>query len=1002
MEGPLLEVLCNPWGRLRMDLSVAARNGDSEPAPEAAGLARCLAGVVGDAFVTSRSEDLKRYFPQELPPGARLFAVQPNENRQVQEILRIANEAGVAVHTVTDRYARAAEIQGAGILVDFSRMKAIEKIDRRNLLAHVQRGVTFEELEKALDSENLKIAAPLAATSDSVLCNYVNRCPLKKATLYSEVHVFTMQVVLADGRLHRTGSHALNEEGADLREDGGPSLSRWYFGSDDIFGIVTRATIWLYPKAECRDALVSAFDSLPALLKALRNLPRTELGWEYLGADRRFLAHLLGGDAPALPAWALITGFDGREKLVGYQRERLLGLVRDMGGRPVEAFRAPLRDLLDKVWHQASPVHTGFYSPAARIPELDRAVSEHMQRAGLPPEAAGRCFLAVDRGRCLYGQYDFFFGDRPPARFQVELEKDLCGRGAFFDRPQGELAEFVLDRVPNLRSHIQTVKSVVDPKGILNPGRYVSRQDPCHVLPSVEASPEGFAGIQESDVRSVEELLREAVGEQWVSSNPADLSAYGRDFTIFSGERPNLVVLPATTEEVRKIMRIAYRHGIPVVPMTTGFNHGGLTIPRKGGILVDLKRMNRLVEIDEETLTATFEPGVRMRSLYFECNKVFTFGGLKLKPILPLTLASVSLLSNYVSRGGPGSAVKYGGGPDLTVAMTWVLPNGEILRTGPSSVPGVGNLGLTWGPGPDMAGMFFNADGAFGICTQITVKLYPEMPSEKMMHTAVFQEDPAACEAVCNTIYDLAQQNLVEFLYKSHPGVGCVTIAGAAGGAPQDYLAMASRHPLAVIVTGFDDRETEIRAGLVREILERNQVLEVDPSLFGPMFADLITTDPTKMSVGVKGNYVGAYKGAFQWQAGYVRIEQVPEINEAYKKLVRKYWKTSDVKATMEASLTGTDIQGPLPYARVGTVEFDYWWDQGNPESVKRAAAMIRKTTEMMFARGILPIRNMFGFGEILLPRLEVYAEILKKVRAAFDPANLMHPDVLPVTQDYV
>lgn len=985
-----------------MDLHVSGRRRDFEQGPVAAvALDRALAEAVGDAFVASRPEDLERYFAGGLPQGARLFAVRPSENRQVQEILRIACEAGVPVHTWTDRHARAEEIRGEGILVDLSRMKAIEKIDKRNLLAHVQRGVTFEELKKVLDAENLKIAAPLAATSDSVLCNYVNRSPLKKATLYPEAHVYTMQVVLPDGRLHKTGSHALNEEGADLREDGGPSLSRWYFGSDDIFGIVTRATIWLYPKAECRDALVSAFDSLKALLEALRNLPRTELGWEYLGADRRFLAHLLGGETADLPPWALITGFDGREKLVDYQRERLAGLVREMGGTPVEALRVPLRDLLDEVWYQASLVHTGFYSPASRMSELDGVVLHHMHKAGLSPEAAGRCLLAVDRGRCLYAQYDFFC-DRPQATgFLVPMEKELCARGAFFDRPQGELAEFVLDRVPNLRAHIRTVKSVVDPKGILNPGRYVSRQDPCHA-PPVQAPLANSAGIQESDVRSVEELLREVVGEEWVSSNPADLSAYGRDFTIFSGERPNLVVLPATTEEVQKIMRIAYQHGMPVVPMTTGFNHGGLTIPRKGGILVDLKRMNRLVEIDEETLTATFEPGVRMRSLYFECNKVHTFAGLKLKPILPLTLASVSLLSNYVSRGGPGSAVKYGGGPDLTVAMTWVLPNGEILRTGPSSVPGVGSLGLTWGPGPDMAGMFFNADGAFGICTQITVKLYPEMPSEKMMHTAVFQEDPAACQAVCNTIYDLAQENLVEFMYKSHPGVGCVTIAGAVGGSPQDYLAMASRHPLAMIVTGFDDRETEIRADLVREVLQRHQVLEVDPSLFGPMFAELITTDPTKMSVGVKGNFVGAYKGAFQWQAGYVRVEQVPEINEAYKKLVRKYWKTSDVKVTMEASLTGTDIQGPLPYARMGTVEFDYWWDQGNPESVKRAAAMIRKTTEMMFDRGILPIRNMFGFGEILLPRLGVYTEILKKVRAAFDPANLMHPDVLPVTEDYV
>ena len=965
-------------------------------------LARALAGVVGSDFVVGTREGLAGYFRQRPMDLGDVIAVQPAGTEDVQEIVKLASEAGVPVHTINDRFVRASEVGRRGVILDFSRMKAIEKLDKRNLLAHVQRGLTFPELKKVLDEQDLKIATPLAATSDSVLCNYVNRSPLKKATLFSEVHVFTMQVVLPDGRLFRTGSHALNEEGADLREDGGPSLSRWHFGSDDIFGVVTRATIWVYPKNECRDALVFGFDRLEGARNALRNMPRTEQGWEYLAADRRFLAHLLGGQDRALPPWSLIVGFDSRERLVAYQMKKVQEMLKDLGARPVEALGAAFRSLLDEVWYQASPLHTGFYSPANRIPELDGVVRKQVEAAGIPAGEIGHCMLAIDRGRCLYSQYDFFGDIRSSERFLPGLEKELCSRGAFFDRPQGELADFVLDRVPNLRTHIRTIKGIVDPKGILNPGRYVSREDLVYQPLSVDVdAPEG-TGIEEENLRTVEQLLKEAVGEEWVSSNRADLSAYGRDFTIFSGERPNLVVLPGTTEEVQKIMRIAYRHRIPVVPLTTGFNHGGLTIPRKGGILMDLKRVNRLVEIDEETLTATFEPGVRMRSLYFECNKVATFAGLKLKPILPLTLASISLLSNYVSRGGPGSAVKYGGGPDLTVNMTWVLPNGEILRTGPSSVPGVGCLGISWGPGPDVGGMFFNADGAFGVCTQITVKLFPEMPREHMMNTAIFQEDPEGFEAVCRTIYELAQQNLVEFLYKSHPGIGCVTIGGALGTNPLDLVGMGSKHPLAIIVTGLDEEEVQIRTELVRAILERNQLMEMDPNLFGPMFSELITTDPTKMSVGIKGNFVGAYKGAFQWQAGYIRVEKVPEVNEEYKKLVRKYWKTSDVKVTMETALTGIDIQGPLPFARVGTVEFDYWWDQGNPESVKRAALMIRKTTELMFRHGLIPIRNMFGFGEILLPQLKVYQDILREVRLAFDPANLMHPDVLPITQDYV
>jgi FAD/FMN-containing dehydrogenase len=355
-----------------------------------------------------------------------------------------------------------------------------------------------------------------------------------------------------------------------------------------------------------------------------------------------------------------------------------------------------------------------------------------------------------------------------------------------------------------------------------------------------------------------------------------------------------------------------------------------------------------------------------------------------------------------ISRGGPGSAVKYGGGPDLTVDMTWVLPNGEILRTGPSSVPGVGNVGVQWGPGPDIGGMFFNADGAFGICTQITAKLYPEMPCEEMINTAIFEEDPKGCEIACTTIYDLAQENLVEFMYKSHPGVMCVTLAGVMGTDPLDLVGMSPKHPLMILVSGLDEEEVKVRGDLVREVLTRNGVLEIDRGMFGPAVEAMISTDPLKKSVGVKMNYAGAYRGAFQWQAGYIRVEKVPEINQEYRKLVKKYWKTSDVKVTMETALTGTDIQGPLPYARIGTLEFDYWWDQGNPESVKRASVMIRKTTELMFRNGIIPIRNMFGFGELLFPRLRVYNEILKKTRERFDPANLMHPDVLPVTSDYV
>jgi len=959
-----------------------------------------LAGIVGKRNVMDKPEQLSAYFEGDVDTGG-LVAVRPGSTDEVREVVRTANELDLPVHTLNDRYLSPTDARPKGVVLDFHRMSAIEKLDKRNLLVHVQRGLTFEALEKELDVQGLKIAPPLAATSESVMCNFVNRVPHKKATLYAEPHVYTMQVVLADGRLHLTGSHALNDMN-DCREDGGPSLSRWYLGSEDIFGVVTRATVWLYPKTECRDALLFGFERLEDVVEALRNGPRTEWGWEYLAVDQRFLSSLLKTGIDGLPPWTLVVGFDAQKRLVEYQQSKVIAMMNDLGGKCYETHREEMTVLLDRVWYQTSPLHTGFYAACNRVKILEDIAREQIIGAGVSSDEIGRCLLSVNRGRCLYAQYDVFSDLSKHKDLMAALNSRLASQGAFFDRPQGDLARQVIDSVPNLREHLCTIKSVTDPKGILNPGRYVSPDDPGYSPPSVTIDTEEDTGITEDNLKEVEQKLKEALGEGWVSSNPVDLAAYGRDFTVTSGERPNIVVLPENTEDVQKVMRIAYAHKIPVVPLTTGFNHGGLAIPRKGGILVDLKRMNRLVGIDEETLTADIEPGVRMRNLWQECQKVTTYQGLQLKPILPLTLASISLLSNYVSRGGPGSAVKYGFGSDLTVNMTWVLPNGEILRTGPSSMPGVGNLGINWGPGPDISGMFFNADGAFGICTRITAKLYPDMPCEELLQTAIFDPDPLGIEKACAALYDLCQEHMVEFVYKSHPGVFCVNLGGMMGSDPVDLISMSPSNPMAIILTGMDEEEIRVRTELLTELLDRNEVMVMDLSLFPPEMTEWVTTDPLKSSVGVKTNTVGAYRGAFQWQAGYIRLDRIPEVSREYQKLIRKYWKTSDVKVSMEASLTGTDIQGPLPYARMGTVEFDYWWDQGNPEAVKRAGVMIRKTTELMLKFGVIPIRNMFGLGEMLIPRLGVYHDLLKQVCRAFDPANLMHPDVIPSSDDYV
>ncbi|MGW8323417.1 MAG: FAD-binding oxidoreductase, partial [Thermodesulfobacteriota bacterium] len=302
-------------------MEVSKMTAEASSLPKSGSLKERLARIVGAEHVKDQPDQLAGYFPAPAETSG-LLAVQPAETGEVQEIMRVASESGVVVRTMNDRRLRDSDAGQEGIVLDFQRMRAVERLDKRNLLAHVQRGLTFVELKKVLDEQDLKIATPIGATSDSVLCNFINRTPLKKATFYPEVNVFTMQVVLADGTLFRTGSHALSEK-VDLREDGGPSLSRWFFGSDDIFGVITRATIWLYPRTECREALLFGFDTLEEAARVLRNVPRTELGSEYLAANRRFLSSLLQEEKGRLPVWTVMVGFDGKAKLVAYQKERI-------------------------------------------------------------------------------------------------------------------------------------------------------------------------------------------------------------------------------------------------------------------------------------------------------------------------------------------------------------------------------------------------------------------------------------------------------------------------------------------------------------------------------------------------------------------------------------------------------------------------------------------------------------------------------------------------------
>ncbi len=222
---------------------------------------------------------------------------------------------------------------------------------------------------------------------------------------------------------------------------------------------------------------------------------------------------------------------------------------------------------------------------------------------------------------------------------------------------------------------------------------------------------------------AVPELVRElaeALGESSVASAPDTLEEYTAD-TYWKalaarahGEplgKPDVVVTPASDEEVAKTLRVANRHRVPVVPRGGGSGSQGGAVPVAGGIVLDLTRLDRIVRVDERSLTVTAEAGVNGLRLERELNE----RGL----MLPHYPASVDLatVGGYVAARGSGVlSTRYGKIEDLVLSLRVVTPTGEVIET-----PEVPRHAV----GPELTQLFVGSEGTLGVITRATLQLVP-------------------------------------------------------------------------------------------------------------------------------------------------------------------------------------------------------------------------------------------------------------------------------------
>ena len=230
--------------------------------------------------------------------------------------------------------------------------------------------------------------------------------------------------------------------------------------------------------------------------------------------------------------------------------------------------------------------------------------------------------------------------------------------------------------------------------------------------------------------------LQDIVGDRNVVFHPDDLLVYEYDASI-DRELPEAVVLPADTQEVSRVLALAYREGVPVAGRGSGTGLSGGAIAAPGGIQVSFTRMNRILEVSPEDRTATVEPGVVNLHLDTYVRRF----GLRYAPD-PSSQRACSLGGNIAENAGGPHCLAYGTTTNHVLGMEVVLEDGAVVS--------LGSLARET-PGYDLRGVFTGSEGTFGVATRILVRLLP-LPEAVKTYLGVFRDIESACTAVSTVI----------------------------------------------------------------------------------------------------------------------------------------------------------------------------------------------------------------------------------------------------------
>jgi len=224
--------------------------------------------------------------------------------------------------------------------------------------------------------------------------------------------------------------------------------------------------------------------------------------------------------------------------------------------------------------------------------------------------------------------------------------------------------------------------------------------------------------------------LRAVLEDVWYLDDPEDIITYSYD-GFLPEFTPDAVLVPESADQIARIMKIANEYKINIIPRGAGTNICGSSVAREGGVIMAFHRMNRILEIDRESMCAVVQPGVINGDLQKEVAQYHL-----MYPPDPASMFVSTIGGNVSLNAGGPRGVKYGVTRDYLLGLEVVLPSGDIIKTGGKTLKNVS--------GYDLTRLLCGSEGTLGIFTEITLRLVPLPPAKTTLQAAYADLDDAA------------------------------------------------------------------------------------------------------------------------------------------------------------------------------------------------------------------------------------------------------------------